>query len=264
MQNSELQQTIAPDSSVLSAMDTKTERTETRTYEYRKLASMWSSLEPEIQRALWKSDPLIPPIINSLYWMWNHTKTCDPQDPSQSYKPFPADRPYLKVLHKVWIKAPIMFVEKSRTMLASWWIAAETLHWVMSRQPAKGIFWALDEDRAIALLDYAKTLYEQQDAIFKTIFPLDRPLDRQAYNRLEFKDGGLLIALPGKDPDKIRSEHPTIVIIDEAAFIQNGGESFDIALSSRVPKMACISSAAPGWFYNMTKDARPVPLEKYL
>lgn len=196
--------------------------------------------------------------------MWNRTKTLDPQDPIRSYKPFPANRQYLKVLHRVWIKEPIMFVEKSRTMLCSWWIAAEALHWVMTKQPAKAILWAMDEARALTLLEYAKTLYGQQDAIFKEIFPLTRSLDRQAYNYLEFKEGGTIIALPGKDPDRIRSEHPTLVIIDEAAFLENGGESFDVALASRVPKMACISSAAPGWFRRLTKDAKPIPLETYL
>ena len=92
----------------------------------------------------------------------------------------------------------------------------------MTRQAAKAILWALDEARALTLLDYARVLCEQQDDVFKKIFPLERPLDRQSYSRLEVKDGGILVALPGQDPDRIRSEHPTIVIIDQAAFIEIG------------------------------------------
>ena len=113
--------------------------------------------------------------------------------------------------------------------------------------PAKAIFWAMDEASiSLTLLQYAKCLYGQQDAILPNrIFPVLRPLERQSYNQLELKDGGILIALPGKDPDRIRSEHPTIVIVDEAAFMENEGEPLDVALSSRVPKMMCISSAAP-------------------
>jgi hypothetical protein len=191
------------------------------------------------------------------------TKTKDEQDQTNPFKHFPR-YPFFTVLHNAWIREPIIFIEKSRTMMASWWSAAETLHYVMTRQPAKAIFWALDEARSLTLLDYARVLYEQQVDVLKQIFPLERPLERQSYNRLELKDGGILIALPGKDPDRIRSEHPTIVIIDEAAFIENGGESFDIALASRVPKLMCISSAAPGWFRRFTKDARPSSLEKYL
>jgi hypothetical protein len=134
----------------------------------------------------------------------------------------------------------------------------------MTHQPSTTIYWAQDQDRAIALLDYAKVLYEQQDAVLKNIFPLARPLDRQGFDRLELKDGGIFIALPGKDPDKIRSLHPSQLLIDEACFIDNGGEAFDVAISSRVPKVLVISSAAPSWFRRMTKDARPIQLEKYL
>ena len=191
------------------------------------------------------------------------TKTRDDQDPLNPYKPFPK-REYLEALHKVWLKEPFLFVEKSRTMLCSWWAAAETLHYVMTHQPSKGIFWAQDQDRAIALLDYARTLYSQQKAILKAIFPLDRPLDRQAFNRFDLKNGGTLTALPGKDPDKVRSEHPTVLILDEAAFIENGAEAFDIAIASRVPRVLVISSAAPSWFRSVTKHAVPISLEPYL
>jgi hypothetical protein len=191
------------------------------------------------------------------------TKTKDEQDQTNPFKHFPR-YPYFTVLHNVWLKEPVLFIEKSRTMMVSWWSAAEALHYVMTRQPAKAILWAMDEARSLTLLDYARVLYEQQGDVFKRVFPLERPLDRQSYNRLELKDGGVLIALPGKDPDRIRSEHPTIVIIDEAAFLENGGESFDVALSSRVPRMMCISSASPGWFHQITKGARSIPLEPYL
>jgi hypothetical protein len=45
-------------------------------------------------------------------------------------------RPYLKVMHEIWLKEPILFVEKSRSMLRSWWGVAKVLHAVMTRQPA--------------------------------------------------------------------------------------------------------------------------------
>lgn len=58
----------------------------------------------------------------------------------------------------------------------------------------------------------------------------------------------------------IRSEHPSRLIMEEAALIENVGEAFDIAISSKVPKVKVISSAAPGWFYNVTKHAQPCEL----
>jgi hypothetical protein len=191
------------------------------------------------------------------------TKTRDDQDQLNPYKPFPK-REYIEALHKVWLAERFMFVEKSRTMMCSWWGTAETLHFGMTHQPSTTIYWAQDQDRAIALLDYAKVLYAQQNDVLKQIFPLVRPLDRQGFDRLELKDGGMFIALPGKDPDKVRSLHPSQLLVDEACFIDDGGEAFDVAISSRVPKVLVISSAAPSWFRRMTKDARPISLETYL
>ena len=196
---------------------------------------------------------------DSLWWMMNCTATRDDQDPTSPYKPFP-DREYFRVLHKLWLREPFLFIEKSRTMMASWWAAAETLHYVMTRQPAKGIFWAIDEDRSLALLNYAWTLYERQDAALRGIFPLDRSHERQSYRSLELKEGGILTALPGKDPEKVRSEHPTVLVIDEACFMANGGEAFDVAIASKVPRVLVISSAAPSWFRNITKNAVPEEL----
>jgi hypothetical protein len=69
----------------------------------------------------------------------------------------------------------------------------------------------------------------------------------------------MIVALPGKDPDKVRSEHPTLIVFDEACFIEQGGEAFDVALASRVPKVVLISTAAPSWLRRITKQAIAEP-----
>ena len=191
--------------------------------------------------------------------MLNATKTKDEQDPSNPYKRFP-DREYFRVLHHLAETENILFVEKSRTMMASWWCVAEDLHYIMTHPPATAIFWAQDERRALVLRDYAWTLWEQQHPDLKQAFPVLRPKDRQSYDRLQFAAGGQCIALPGKDPNVIRALHPARLLIDEACFIENGGEAFDVAISSRVPKVKVISSAAPSWFRDISRDAVPEPL----
>jgi len=196
---------------------------------------------------------------SALAWMQKITKTRDDQDPDKPFKPFP-NRPYFDVMHRLWETEPVLFIEESRSMITSWFAAAETLHYVMTHQPSKGIFWAQDEDRAVTLREYAWVLYEQQEEWFKSRYPVVRPKSKQSYDKLELAGGGMLISLPGKDPDKIRSEHPTIVIMDEACFIENGGEAFDIALASRVPWLRMISTAAPSWIRRVTKNAKPEEL----
>lgn len=53
---------------------------------------------------------------------------------------------------------------------------------------------------------------------------------------------GWLEALPGKGPDKIRPEHPTIVVMDEAAFNEHGVEAYGNAVSARPKKLLALSS----------------------
>jgi len=188
------------------------------------------------------------------------TQTQDDKDLSTPYKPFP-DWPYFDFLHKLFMKEPRLFVEKSRTMMATWWGAGECFHYVMTHQPASCIFWCPDEDRAVKCISYCKVLYGQQDDRLKRLYPLKRPLDRQAVYSFEFADGGMLDALPGKNPDKIRSEHPTIVFMDEACFNEQGAEAYDNAVSTRPAKLVAVSSAAPSWFEEITKCAVPIALD---
>jgi hypothetical protein len=63
--------------------------------------------------------------------------------------------------------------------------------------------------------------------------------------------------LPGKNPDKIRSQHPTIVFMDEAAFNPEGGEAFDNAISTQPHKLIGVSSVKQGWFCDLLAPAKP-------
>jgi hypothetical protein len=66
--------------------------------------------------------------------------------------------------------------------------------------PAQGL---QEEDKAAELIDYAKTLYDQQDERLKRRFPLAKPLSNQAALKLEFANGSRLMGVPkrrGSDP----------------------------------------------------------------
>jgi hypothetical protein len=175
----------------------------------RRLPLIWSSLTLELQKQLLIDLPVARAVMSSLHWMYHWTNTRDDQNPENPYRRFPR-RDYLWVLHKAFLRERILFIEKSRSMLTSWFAAAEALHFVMTHQPSKAILWAQDERRAVMLRDYVWVLYEQQEPILKELYPVPRPRLKQSYDKLELSDGGLLIALPGKDPNVIRSEHPTL------------------------------------------------------
>ena len=166
--------------------------------------------------------PEVTPAISSSTWLRKWTKTWDEQDLENPFKPFP-EWPYFDFLSGLFQKEEMLFVPKSRTVMATWWGVAECLHFVMTHGPATCIFWCPDEDRAVKCIKYCKVLYEQQDEELKKIYPPAKPLDQQAVFRFELEDGGWLQALPGKNPDKIRSEHPTIVMVDVVHHWQSTG-----------------------------------------
>ena len=183
-----------------------------------------------------------------IYWLTSGaTKTKDEQDQENPNKPFPKHQ-YFRDIHSAWIVEPILFIEKSRTMMLSWLFAGLCLHWAMTHKASKVIFWGPDEDRALQPLNYAWTLWENQTEQLKEAWPLDRPRERQSYTSMELANDSVLVALPGKDPDRIRKEHPTIVLFDEAAIIERFAESYGVALAARPLKIVAISSAKPGEF----------------
>ena len=90
------------------------------------------------------------------------------------YKPFP-NYEYFDALHAAAEKYNVLFVEKSRTMMASWWAVAEDVHYVATHPPASAIFWAQDQDCSLVLRNYAWTLWEHSIPEFKSAFPVVRP-----------------------------------------------------------------------------------------
>lgn len=193
--------------------------------------------------------------------MTEATKTRDEQDQQNPYKPFP-HLPYLPPLLSVLDNEPIVFIEKSRTMMASWIVAAWAA-WIAFTHPATCVvFQSEDEDRAVHDVEYCKILWEQSPPMLREHWKLSKALDKQPYNEFNLANDSRLLGIPG-NPDKIRSEHPTIVILDEAAHITEGEKSFNVAAATRCLHMVALSSAKPGWFRDFTEFATPVDWPDY-
>jgi hypothetical protein len=200
-------------------------------------------------------------IQNKAFWMTNCTKTEDEQDRENPYKPFP-NLPYLAPLLDVLDNEEIIFLEKSRTMLCSWIVSAWAAHIAFEHPATCVVFQSEDEDRAVHDVTYTKILWRNSLDELKDRWKLAKPLEKQPYNEFHLANRSRLIGIPG-DPDKIRSEHPTIVVLDEAAHITEGEKSYNIAAATRCPHLVCLSSAYPGWFRDFTEFAPPVHWPEY-
>ena len=203
-------------------------------------------------------------VENRLYWMYDCTKTKDEQDHTGNpYKPFPA-KPAFPPMLEALDNESVFFIKKSRTMMGSWLVSAWAAHRMFNR-PATGILvQSQDHDRSVHIVDNVKILWEQSIPELQARWRPSRgrgPRD-QPFFMFEMQNGSWIKAIPG-DPDKIRSDHPTDVIFDEAAHLAQAEASFNLARATRCHHIVLLSSTAPGWFASISEDTVPVDWPDY-
>lgn len=207
-----------------------------------------ANLELQIRRAL----------KDKYYWLTELTATVDEQDPGNPNKPFPK-KCYIRHL-LAWLNDPqwtVGHLKKARTMMCSWTCSAWAAHEMFTKQNVGVVFQSQDEDRAVHDVEYVKTLWANSHPKLKERWPLRQAFGKEAYNRFEMANGSWCLGVPG-NPDKIRSEHPTYVFLDEAAHIEQYEASFNIAVRTNCLKIVSLSSAAPGAFEIECEKAKPV------
>lgn len=179
-----------------------------------------------------------------LYWAQNWTKTENPHYLQQGLEyraPFPR-KSYFVPLFQALAAEPRIFIPKTREMLTSW----ATMVWATHRAQwfkAEVIVQTDSEEKAKQLVGYAECLYRNQEPWLKSRHPL---LGEASQLSLEWADGGRVFGIP-KGEHKIRMFHPTIYVMDEAAFLPEAEQCYNAA-SPVAKQIIAISSAGPGWF----------------
>lgn len=195
-------------------------------------------------------------IRDPLHWLLHHTQTKDPHwreaGAKSPYRPFP-EKPYFPPIIEALQREPIVFCAKSRDLMMSWLFVGFFTHDCMTTPGVEVLFQSQTEEKAAELVDYAKTLYDRQDADLKALYPLAAPLAKQSWLELNFCHGNRIVGIP-HGADKIRSYHPTALFIDEAAFVPDAGQSYDEAVAA-CQKIAVLSSANTGWFEGVVVSA---------
>ena len=193
------------------------------------------------------ADPLI--------WLQKYTETKDShwreQGARSPYRSFP-DYPYFRPIMDSLIADQHVFIGKSRNMMLSWLCVGFFTHAAMTTKGIDILFQSQKEDKAFELVDYAKTLYDHQWPELQEAFPLMKALKNMADGELLFENGSRILGIPG-GADQIRSYHPWGLLMDEAAFMPEAGDSYNNALSV-CKKIIVLSSAGPGWFADTIRD----------
>jgi len=202
------------------------------------------------------SDRVKRKVRDPLNWLQRHTETKDPHwrevGAASPYRSFP-DKPYFRPIVEALLREPVLFCAKSRDLMLSWLFVGFFTHDCMTNPGVEVLFQSQTEEKAAELVGYAKCLYDRQDDDIKAQYPLAQPLAKQSALELNFSDGNRIVGIP-HGADKIRSYHPTALLIDEAAFIPDAGQSFDEAIAA-CQKIAVLSSANTGWFESVVVSA---------
>lgn len=181
-----------------------------------------------------------------LWWSQNHTFTENPKYKEQGLE-FKARFPrksYFVPLFQAFLRHKRLFCPKTREMMTSWCAmvyATNRAQW----HKAEVIVQTDSEDKASELVGYAKCLYRNQEEWLRTRHPLERD---PSSLEIKWASGGRTFGIP-KGEHKIRLYHPTIYIMDEAAFLPEAQQCFDTA-QPVAGQIIAISSAGPGWFGN--------------
>jgi hypothetical protein len=179
-----------------------------------------------------------------LYWLTRYTKTENPQYEQQGLPfiaPFPKKTYFIELFKAFLAKERQLFVCKSRTMMTSW-AAAAYATWCGQWKQEETLVQCINEDRAQNLINYAGQLLRHQEPSLSRL----HPIKRQSAFSIEWANGGAIDAIPG-GANAARAFHPTLFILDEAAFIPEGEQSLNAVLPSNA-RIIAISTATAGWF----------------
>lgn len=188
------------------------------------------------------------------------TQTWDEQSPLP-YKPFPK-KPYFKPILDAIDNEARVFIEKSRTMMISWLVSAYCSHRAFTNDANVTVFQSQDEARSVKDVMYCKELWRNSIPQLRERWPLAKELEKQPYNTFELANRSKFIGIAG-NPDRLRSEHPTVVVLDEASIMVYCEQIYNIALATHAPKIILISSAKPGWFFETCESGTPVDWPRY-
>lgn len=194
-----------------------------------------------IAQAIWdescKRDPL--------YWAQTWTATENPHYEAQDLEfrsSFP-QKTYFRLLFDAFAKESKLFVPKSRDMMTSWSALIWATHQAQWKK-AFAVVQTMKEGKAMELIAYSDCLYRNQPDWLRA----RHPLKSSNATEINWANGGRVLAVPGGE-HQIRTYHPTIFILDEAAFLPEAEQCYNTArASSPHVQMIAVSSAGPGWF----------------
>ena len=152
-------------------------------------------------------------------------KTRDETDPDHAVKRFPIHKTNLMGLMHVFRDEPKTVVAKSRQVMATWGACAFATWVARSRPHSHVVFQTQSEDDAFKMVAMPGATKDSGFAGRCQFIELHLPTWLQmgqiqtGAGRIMYPNGSMIEALPG-GANKIRSKSPTVIVLDEFAFLE--------------------------------------------
>jgi hypothetical protein len=164
---------------------------------------------------------------------------------------------YAPPIIETWLREPLICIEKSRDMMATWLTVIMYTWDTLFHQGRQNIFQSEDAFKTDELVQRAKFIYEKQPKFLKEVFKFN-------YSRGQSKSGVFrceelsseILGFP-QGADQIRQFHPTGLFSDEAAFQSAAGDTFS-AVKPAIQnggRYTAVSSANPSFFQHLCRDS---------
>lgn len=167
--------------------------------------------------------------------------------------------PYFRPIIETWLAEPLVCIEKSRDMMATWLIVICYTWDALFHKGRQHIFQSENAGKTRELCMRVMTLYKNQPAWLKAVCPafFAEGSSRAGYVRVPNMQSEI-IGFP-QGADQIRQYHPSGFFSDEAAFNKEAGDSF-AALKPAVQnggRVTMVSSVNPSFFQHLCRDTVP-------
>lgn len=154
---------------------------------------------------------------DGLFWL-KYVHTRDESDSTQSTKPFPVGKEYVRQLWWILDNSKFAVIAKSRQMMVSWCVAAHAVWWARHK-PNQAVYYQTKAfEDAIAMVAMPEGGFEGRCQFIESHLPtwLQVPY-KVSEGRIQYANGSIIQALAG-GADKIRGKTASRVYEDEFAF----------------------------------------------
>jgi len=157
---------------------------------------------------------------------------------------------------KYWINEPLLVVEKSRDVMATWLIVALYTWDTVFHPGRQNIFQSKTANDTNELVKRSWHIYQNQPQFLRKVVKGIYNLGGSKSG--EFKLDGIHSEILGfpQGPDVVRQYHPSGIFQDEAAYQERAHDAFT-AIKPAIQnggRYTGISSANPGWFQLVCQD----------